>query len=155
MSSQLSTRQPASNEAESLWNSHRVPLQQITGSATRTGRGGRERLYIFGWAVCKLFDLMPSLLPSLNLPGLVSSFVCTSFFLSVFVAVLPPGSVGKHGALDGLLRRLLRHLAHHPHRPRHAGPGKSHTCVAYFSNREWGSRRGEGRDKITLPTSAP
>lgn len=31
-------------------------------------------------------------------------------------AVLPPGRVGQHGALDALLRRLLGHLAHLPHR---------------------------------------
>lgn len=56
---------------------------------------------------------------------------CLSLSLSVF----PPGGVGKHGALDGLLRCLLCNLAHHPHRPRHAGPGKS-LCVNMW--RGWG-----------------
>lgn len=37
-------------------------------------------------------------------------------YLSPPVTVLPSGRVGKHGALDALLRRLLGHLAHLPHR---------------------------------------
>lgn len=50
----------------------------------------------------------------------------SSLVLSLFgsVVVFPPGSMGKHGAVDGLLCGLLGHLAHHPHCPRHAGPGK-------------------------------
>lgn len=40
------SQQPGSNEADSHWNSHSVPLQQITGG--RAGEGGRERVRIFG-----------------------------------------------------------------------------------------------------------
>lgn len=54
-------------------------------------------------------------------PCLLSIISLLFFYSSV---VFPPGRVGEHGALDALLRRLLRHLAHHPDRPRHAGPGK-------------------------------
>lgn len=65
--------------------------------------------------------------PSLNLHHLCTLSLALIFlpvapFLSV--VVFPPGGLGKHGALDGLLCCLLRHLAHHPHRPWHAGPGK-------------------------------
>lgn len=51
------------------------------------------------------------------------------------LAVLSPGSVGKHDSLDGLLCLLLRHLAHPAHRPRHAGPGKSNVSL---TRRQWG-----------------
>lgn len=76
----------------------------------KTKEGGRGRLSILGWAVCKLFHLTLSLF-----------FVSQSLSS---VVVFPPGSMGKHGAVDGLLCCLLSHLAHHPHCPRHAGPGK-------------------------------
>lgn len=33
------SQQPGSNEADSYWNSHSVPLQQFTGS--RAGEGGK------------------------------------------------------------------------------------------------------------------
>ena len=100
---------------------------KITDSGMKTGEGGRERLSISGRAVCKLFDLTLSLsLLCLNLsPSCTLTLAPLSLSLSLSAAVLPPGSVGEHGALDGLLRRLLSHLALHPHRARHAGPGKS------------------------------
>lgn len=37
------SQQPGSNEADSHWNSHSVPLQQITGS--RAGEGGKGCAY--------------------------------------------------------------------------------------------------------------
>lgn len=38
LSIQLSTQQSGSNEAGSHWNSHRVPLQQITVRGRREGK---------------------------------------------------------------------------------------------------------------------
>lgn len=110
------SQQPGSNEADSHWNSHSVPLQQITESGTRAGGMSRTSRFLTSRHLASL---------SLNLRSL-----CT-----FFLAVLSPGSMGKHDSLDGLLCLLLRHLAHPPHRPRHAGPGKSNVSL---SRRQWG-----------------
>lgn len=106
-----------------------------------------DELYVNYSPSCCLSSL------SLNLHRLLHSLPLAPLFLhplvSLFlsVAVFPPGGMGKHGALDGLLRRLLRHLAHLPNRPRHAGPGKSIsvTRVTHFSS------RGLTGVKIALP----
>lgn len=113
------SQQPGSNEADSHWNSHSVPLQQITGSGD--GEGGKG---------CAYSD---ELLASCHL-SFLSLNVCSLCALFLF-AVLSPGGVGKHDSLDGLLCLLLCHLAHPPHRPRHAGPGKSNISL---TGRQWG-----------------
>lgn len=116
------SQQPGSDEADAHWNSHSVPLQQITG---REGgkEGGKRRAYS---------DEPPSgLLTSRHL-----SFLSPDVgFSGASFAVLSPGGVGEHDSLDGLLWLLLRHLAHPPHRPRHARPGKSNMSL---TGRQWG-----------------
>lgn len=107
------------------------PYSRSQRGGLRQGKeGGKGCIYSDGLYVNYSTSCCLSFL-SLNL---CTPSLCTSFPLFVTSVVFPPGGMGKHGALDGLLRRLLRHLAHHPHRPRHAGPGKSlsiNTCHSF------------------------
>lgn len=98
-----------------------TPTGIPTVSPYSRSQGGREGPRLFGWAARLR-----------SWPHAISHFRLSMFavFVHFFLfAVLSPGRVGKHDSLDGLLWLLLRHLAHPPHRPRHAGPGKSNIWV--------------------------
>lgn len=112
LSIQLSAQQCGGNEA-------RVPLEftqsPLTVDHTQGKEGGEGCLYWDELHIKHLTSCCLSFL-SLNLsltPSRRPSFFSLSPRLSI--VVLPPGGMGKHGALDRLLRCLLRHLAHHPY----------------------------------------